>query len=388
MNHILKCHDIIKTNFVRGENCYLYDDQGKRYIDFESGIWCAALGHSHPRINQVMQAQIEKVIHLGTRYPNALAEEAAIDILDIVGIDNGKCVFLSSGSEAVEFGVQTARRITGKNLLLTFQNSHLAAYGSAGRKSTDEWQLFDWSVCAHQDPCECLKRIPFESIGAFVFEPGGSGSGFVKFPPKQLVQDIAQRVKQEDGLIVANEITSGMGRTGRWFGFQHYDIGPDIVSLGKGLGNGYPVSAVAMKQNIAEKLENSGFRYAQSHQNDPLGCSVAREVIAILREENWVDRGNAVGTYFLEGLKRLEEKYDVVKQVRGRGMLLALEFHPHERISATWAYHALLEKGFLVGYYPAGNVLRFDPSLTIEKKDIAHLLECLDDILGTAGYGG
>jgi len=87
---------------------------------------------------------------------------------------------------------------------------------------------------------------------------------------------MAQRVKQADGLIVANEVTTGMGRTGKWFGFQHYDIRPDIVCLGKGLGNGYPVSAVAMGQSIAEKSENSGFRYAQSHQNDPLGCAVAK----------------------------------------------------------------------------------------------------------------
>ncbi len=332
-----------------------------------------------------MRTQIEKVIHLGTRYPNVLAEDAAMDILDIVGIDNGKCVFLSSGSEAVEFGVQTARRITGKNLLLTFQNSYLAAYGSAGRKSTDEWWLFDWSVCAHVDPSECLKAIPFESIGAFVFEPGGSGSGFVRFPPRQLVQDIAQRVKQEGGLLVANEITTGMGRTGKWFGFQHYDIQPDIIALGKGLGNGYPVSAVAMKREVAEKLENSEFHYAQSHQNDPLGCSIAKEVIAILREENWVERGNAAGAYFLEGLKLIGEKYVIVKEARGRGMLLALEFHLHESFSATTAYHALLERGFLVGYYPAGNILRFDPALTIEKEDITHLLESIDSILETAG---
>jgi acetylornithine aminotransferase len=381
MNHILKCHDIVKTDFVRGENCYLYDSQGKRYVDFELGIWCTAVGHTHPRIKQVMQAQIEKVIHLNTRYPNTLAEEAAIDILDIVGIDPGKCVFLSSGSEAVEFGVQTARRITGRNLLLTFQNSYLAAYGSAGRKSADEWQLLDWSVCAHLDSCECLKGIPFERIGAFVFEPGGSGSGFVKFPPKQLVRDISQRVKQEGGLIVANEITTGMGRTGKWFGFQYYDIQPDIVALGKGLGDGYPVSAVAMKRTIAEKLEDSGFHYAQSHQNDPLGCCVAREVIAILREEHLIERGNAVGGYFLGGLKRLEQKYDVVREVRGRGMLLGLELYSHEWLSVQSVYETLLECGFLVGYYSAGNVLRFDPALTIEKEDITYLLESLDKIV-------
>ena len=158
MDHILRCHDLVPMNLVRGENACLYDDRGRRYVDFESGCWSTALGHGHSRINAVMKAQIDQVIHLGTRYPNALAEAAAIDVLEIVGIRDGRCVFLSSGSEAVELGVQIARRISGKPLLLTFASSYLAAYGSAGRKDGAEWLLFDWTLCAHTGPCDCLKR--------------------------------------------------------------------------------------------------------------------------------------------------------------------------------------------------------------------------------------
>ena len=112
MNHILQCHDITKTDFVSGRNCRRTDAGGRRYVGFESGCWSAALGYCHPRINGVMAAQIEKVMHLGTRYPNALAEEAAVSVLDITGLGDGRCVLLSSGSEAVEFGVQAVRRIT------------------------------------------------------------------------------------------------------------------------------------------------------------------------------------------------------------------------------------------------------------------------------------
>ncbi|MBN1537788.1 MAG: aspartate aminotransferase family protein [Anaerolineales bacterium] len=384
MNHILKCHEIIGINFVRGKNCYLYDDQGRRYTDLESGIWSTVLGHNHPRINRVMKSQIDKVIHLGTRYPNSLSEEAAREVLDIVGIDHGKCVFLSSGSEAVEFGTQIARRVTGNRKFLTFSNSYLAAYGSAGKKSTDEWCLIDWTDDDSTDDDNRLKGIPFKDLGGFVFEPGGSGSGFVKFPPKRLVQDIVYKIRQEGGLVIANEVTAGMGRTGKWFGFQHYDIQPDIISLGKGLGNGYPVSAIVMNIGIAENLEKNEFHYAQSHQNDPLGCTVAKEVITILREEHLIQKGNHTGESFLEELKHLQEKYDVVKEARGRGMLLALELRPHDKISATSVYQALLEKGFLVGYYPAGNILRFDPALTIEEANISSLIDCLDLIFKTA----
>jgi acetylornithine/N-succinyldiaminopimelate aminotransferase len=381
MEHILKCQEIVKTDFVRGENCSLYDAEGNRYVDFESGTWSTALGHSHPRINRVIENQLQQVTHLGTRYPNRLTEEAAVDVLGIVGLGDGKCIFLSSGSEAVEFGVQAIRRITGKPLLLTFQNSYLSAYGSAGRKTINEWYLFDWMPCVNTDPHICLEGVPFENIGGFVFEPGGSGIGFVNFPPKDLVQEIVRRVRQAGGLIVANEVTTGMGRTGKWFGFQHYNIQPDIVAVGKGLGNGYPVSVVAMEPEVAAKLEASGLYYAQSHQNDPLGCAVAKEVIAVFREENWVERGSALGAYFLEGLKRLEEKHELVKEARGRGMLLGLELHPHEVFSARVAYHMLVEQGFLVGYSPAGNILRFDPALTIEKDDITQLLSCMDGLL-------
>lgn len=380
MQHILKCHDIVKTDFVRGENCYLYDRSGRRYVDFESGIWSAVLGHSHPRVVRAMEAQIKRVIHLGTRYPSDLAEEAAVDILALTGLDGGKCVLLSSGSEAVEFGAQAIRRVTKRQTLLAFSNSYLAAYGSAGERDAGGWQLLDPAI-PEADSRAVLEQVPFEKIGGFVFEPGGSGSGFVKFPPAQLVRDVARRVKEAGGLVMANEVTAGMGRTGKWFGFQHYDMQPDIVALGKGLGNGYPVSAVAMNRDVAERLEESGLRYAQSHQNDPLGCAVAKEVIAVLREENWIERGNSMGAFFLDALNQLRERHALVKEARGRGMLLALELHPHEKFSVTEAYHALLEEGFLVGYYPAGNILRFDPSLTIEEENTARLCDCLNRVL-------
>jgi len=381
MGHILKCHEIVKTDFVRAENCYLFDVQGRRYIDFESGIWCTALGHNHPRITQIISKQLSQIMHLGTRYPNRIAEESAIEVLEITEINEGKCVFLSSGNEAVEFGVQAVRKLSGKDRLLTFQNSFLGSYGSAGIKRENEWLLLDWNDLDETDLNTKLDQIPFEELGGFVFEPGGSGIGFVHFPPKYLIEEICCRVKQAGGVVAVNEVTTGMGRTGKWFGFQHYDIQPDIVSIGKGLGNGYPVSSVAMTQEIAESLESKGIRYAQSHQNDPLGCAVAREVITVMREENWIEIGASKGEFFLQGLKQLVDSNPTAQDARGRGMLLALELAPHDQLTAESAYLKMLENGFLIGYYPAANLLRFDPSLTIEKESIQSLLNGLDKLL-------
>lgn len=384
MDHILKCHEIVKTDFVRAENCYLYDSAGRRYVDFESGVWCAALGHNHPRIAQTMETQLKRVVHLGARYPNGTVEEAAQAVLNVVGMEDGKCVFLISGSEAVEFGVQAIRRITGKPLMLTFAASFLGSYGSAGTKKPDEWFLFDWRSNNGLDVEESIAQIPFDRIGGFAFEPGGSGIGHLQFPPAPLVHKIAEEIRKRNGLILVNEVTTGMGRAGKWFGFQHYDVRPDIVAVGKGLGNGYPVSAAAMRREVADQLEGSGFRYIQSHQNDPLGCAVANEVITLIREEGWIEKGNALGEFFLRELKGLAEKHAVIKDARGRGLLLGVEFHPHEKINAARAYRFLLENGFVVGYYPDVNLLRFDPALTMERENVLSLIECLDGLLSDA----
>jgi acetylornithine aminotransferase len=391
MSHVLRCsgYELVKTDMVRARGCCLYDVHGRRYVDFEAGVWCTALGHGNKRINQALQTQLAQIAHIAYRYTTAVVEEAAAEVLDTVGLSDGKCVFLSSGSEAVEFGVQIARRLTGQPLLLTLSDSYLAAYGSAGTKSLDEWFCFDWracTTCPHSEQCAptCshLGEIPFERVGGLVFEPGSTG-GLVRFPPTQLVQVLADRVRQARGLIVVDEVTTGLGRTGTWYGFEHYDLQPDIIALGKGLGNGYPVSAAALTSAVSRRLGDSSFHYAQSHQNDPLGCAVAREVIAVLREDALVQRSARVGTYFLQELQRLVEHHDVVKDVRGRGLMIALEFKDDDRVSlATLTYRRLLEHGFLVGCKPAFNILRFYPPLTIGTDDIARLLDELDRFLG------
>ncbi len=384
MHHILKCHPVLDFDFVRARNCHLWDARGRRYLDLESGSWAALLGHCHPRIDQAMKEQIDRVVHLGVRTPNHLAEEAAQALLSVIGLTHGKCVFLSSGSEAVEFAVQAARRLVPSQLLLTFTSSYLAAFGSAGHKSPDEWYLCDWRACDPEHLDQCLAAIPFERIGGFVLEAGGGSPEFVRFPPRPLVEAIARRVQSRGGLVIANEITTGMGRTGKWFGHQHYGITPDLVAVGKGLGNGFPVSAVAMSGSVADALEQSGLRHAQSHQNNPLGCAVALEVIATLREENWIERGKAMGTFFLENLQALRGRFAAVKEARGRGALLALELEP-QQLSGDELQGRLLTEGFIAGCYPKdhpeGTGLRFDPALTLEQNEMERFVDALAGLL-------
>ena len=203
----------------------------------------------------------------------------------------------------------------------------------------------------------------------------------VKFPPKHLIQKLAEAVQEHNGLVVVDEVTTGLGRTGSWFGYQHYDIRPDIIAAGKGLGNGFPISAVIVTREAAGELESRSFRYVQSHQNDPLACAVAREVLAVIQEEDLIDRSAALGRLFLDKLESLKERRQVV-DIRGRGLMVGIEL---EAENGTYPgddiYRELLARGFLVGCSPLGNMIRIYPALTIDEKDLALLAENLELIL-------
>lgn len=390
MGHILECtgYEVLTEEITGGKGSYLYDNKGNCYVDFEAGVWCASLGHNHDRVNKAITVQLEKISHVGYHYPNAIVEETAQKVLATLDIPDGKCVFLSSGSEAVELGVQMARNISQKPLLLAFSNAYLSAYGSAGSKSEEEWFLFDWSQCNgcyNMDKCDAdcprIKDIPFELIGGFVFEPGNT-SGLIKLPPKQLVKNLECLVRQNKGIIVVDEVTTGTGRTGKWYGYMHYDMDPDIVAIGKGIGNGYPVSIAAMKEEIGEALEKNDFHYAQSHQNDPLGCAIVKEVIDVIEEEELIAVSNETGEWFLKELQQLANKHEAIKEVRGRGLMLGIEFKESiEKDRLRRLNKELFNRGFIVGYKAAANLFRFYPALNIKKEDIKRMLENLEELI-------
>jgi acetylornithine aminotransferase len=385
VNHILRCHDLIKDDIIKGSNCYLFDKDNKRYVDFESGIWCTLAGHSHPKINEKIIQQINKLIHLNPRYTNSLAEDAAVSLLDTLSEQDGKCVFLSSGSEAVEFGINAARLVTGKRSLLTLSQSYLGAYGFAGMKTEDSWMKIDFDLCLKCEEkncfreCENLKNIVWKNVAAFVFEPGCS-KGMIKFPPDKLIDLIVKEVKRFDGLMVTDEVTTGLGRTGKWYGFNHYKIKPDIIAVGKGLGNGYPISAVAIKKHVAEKLEQKKFYYVQSHQNNPLGCVIASEVIKIIKEHKLVSRSHKLGLILIKKLNEIKNKFNMVNQVRGRGLMAALEFSK-DSFNVEFMAKEMLKRGFIIGYNLDQNLIRFLPPITIEENEINEMVENLNVVL-------
>ena len=384
MKHVLECtgYEMLVNDIDRADGYYLFDSKGRRYMDFESGVWCMALGHNNSQVNEVIKKQIDRIMHLGFRYTNELVETAAVDVLSTLEIFNGKCVFLSSGSEAVEFGVKTAKTLLKSKKMLTFKESYLSAYGTSGSKDDNQWVKLELSRCLaccnnyNCKECRLVNEIPFNEIGTFVFEPGNT-AGLVLIPPKNLVEEISRRIKQNNGLIVVDEVTTGVGRTGKWYGFQHFNMEPDIIALGKGIGNGHPVSVAAVNEVVAQKIERENIHHSQSHQNDVLGCAVVSEVIRYIRQEDLIKRSSERGQYFIDKLKQLKQESNSIKEVRGSGMMIALEFYEGAKNALESTADQLFKNGFIVGYKPAFNLMRFYPSLITTKEDIDSLVECM-----------
>ena len=375
-------HELHFTDIVRAEGCYLYDTEGKRYVDLESGVWCASIGHGHPRVLRALVEQAARISHAGFGYTSPIVEETAQDVLSLLGFQGGRCVFLCSGSEAVEYGVRVAQAVVDRPLLLTMTDSYFGAYGSAARKGEGEWFCFDWSRCAGGcgERCPHWAEIPFDRIGGFLFEPGSS-SGLVRFPPRGLIEAIVRSVTERNGLVLVNEVTTGIGRTGEWFGHQHYGFTPDIVAMGKGIGAGYPVSATAFAPRAAERCPEP-IKFAQSHQNDPLGAAVVREVLRVIREERLIERGREAGAALLAGLESIRSRNREIRQVRGRGLMVAVELVDDPNLTLTTRVHrGLVQRGFIVGRRPGVNVLRLDPPLTIDLRDVEEFLRTLNEVL-------
>jgi len=378
-------HALYLPNIVRAENCSLFDDDGKRYVDMESGVWCTSVGHGNPAVKAAIVDQMESVGHVGFCYGSSVTETAAGAVQDLLGIKGGKCTFLCSGSEAVEYGVRAMRTVLDGKKIMTMGDSYFGAYGDATNKESG-WFIFDWFDCADcgrsdcNDECPRWASIPLDDIGGFLLEPGSS-SGLVRFPPAQLIESIVRAIHERDGLFMVNEVTTGVGRTGKWFGYQHYAVQPDVIALGKGIGNGYPVSVSAFGPRLADRLGDTPIAFGSSHFNDPLGASVVSAVIGQIEDNRLIDRAGELSRILLNGLESLADRLPAVKAVRGRGLMAVIELDLPAEETADF-HKGLVEAGYICALRPGSGVMRMDPALTIEEPDLNDFLATLEERLG------
>lgn len=388
--HILQCHPIMKTDFIKAEDTYLFDRDGRRFVDFESGIWVTGLGHNHPRIKRCTKDQLDKVVNLAPQHTPSIAEEAALQLLSHTPFEDGKVVFLSSGSEAVELSIRFALLNTQKSQLLAFNKSYLGAFGLAGKNPEGNcWTQVDIDACLKCPEDECalscshLVHIEPDKIAAFVLDPILASGGII-VPPQKVVDLLGKKIRSCGGLMVVDEVTTGLGRTGTWLGIEHFNVPPDIIAFGKTLGNGYPISAVAMRRSIGSELEEKGFHYIQSHQNDPLGCVIAREVLSVLDEDELISRSRSAGEFLRKCLQQIKSDLPIVSDVRGKGLMMGMELDK-DSVSEPEVFEVIdrkmCDRGYIIGVKPEKYLLRFMPPFTISENQISGMCENLSEVL-------
>ncbi len=390
---LLPTYDRHKILFTRGRGVYLWDSEGKRYLDFLSGIGVNALGHAHPAIQKVLKQQAGKLIHTSNLFYHQYQSELAKRLTKISGLD--RAFFCNSGTEAWEGALKLARAYAqehnsnghkAKWRLLALENSfHGRTFGSLATTGQAKYRrpfapmMPGVNFVAFNDVAD-LKHQFDGSVCAICMETiqGEGGINPVNQEFFQLARDLTNK---SGALLLVDEIQSGLGRTGKYFAYQHYGITPDIVTVAKPLAAGLPLGALLTTNRVATGMHPG--MHGTTFGGGPLACAVAIEFLRQL--DGLLGHVSKLGKYFLAQLQELQAKHTAVKAARGMGLMLAIDIDSGDTAKAIVGQ--LLEQGILINR-THDTVLRFLPPYIIEKKHVDEVIRALDRALSSQAATG
>ena len=370
---------------THGEGCAVVDADGKKYIDFLAGIAVCNLGHAHPRIRAAIQKQADKLFHVSNLFYTIPQVELAEKLVQKSFAD--RVFFCNSGAEANEAAIKLARKYfqdqgkTGQFRIVSMQQSFhgrtmgtLSATGQAKIRAGFEPLLQGFSFVPFND-LSALKEAIAPDICAVMLEPV-QGEGGVRCPDATYLQEVRRLCDDAGILLIFDEIQTGMGRTGKLFAYEHFNVTPDIMSLAKALGNGLPIGAMLAAETVAKAFTPGA--HASTFGGTPLVTSAALAVLNVIEDENILAACERTGRYFKDALLQLKERHSIVKDVRGLGLLLGMEL----TVPGGPIVQKCLESGFIINCIQ-DTVLRFAPPLIIQEEDVDALVTCLDNIFTT-----
>lgn len=396
---------------VEGRGCTLRDAEGKELLDLASGMFCCGLGHNHPKFIQRISRQVEQLLHTGTQFLSPAVLEASYKLAQVAPGQLQKTIFLSTGTEANEFAFRLAKAYTGRTGIVGFSRGY---YGtSLATKSCsslffhhlkdslpavpESFRIPITPQCAAcftetaQTPCgfPCLQSLEswigdWSNVAAVIVEPLLSAGGMLLPPPGYL--KLLKEMAQEHGaLLIVDEAQTGFGRTGKWFAIEHHDVEPDILTLSKSVGNGFPVAAVITTPAIADKVVGEGLWNLSSHQSDPVAAAAVAAVIDIVREENLLERARESGDYFMGRLRDLAARRPGIGNIRGQGLMIGFDFLSEESGTAAQAVNSFMyscrQRGVHLTYGYGGVNIRIIPPLVITRSEIDFALEIIESSL-------
>ncbi|WP_026835855.1 aspartate aminotransferase family protein [Eubacterium xylanophilum] len=366
-----------------GEDVYLYDTEGKKYLDFAAGIAVCALGYSNEAYKEALKAQIDKGIHFSNYFYSEPLKDAVKNISEATGLD--KVFMANSGTEANEGALKIARKYaiskgyTNRSEVIAMDKAfHGRTMGALSVTGTKKYRenfepLISGVTFCDFNNLESVKSAITDKTYAIILEPV-QGEGGIYPATKEFIQGVRELCDKHDIVMICDEIQCGMGRTGKMFAFQNYDIKPDIVTLAKGVGNGIVVGAIATKKEVGEQLVPGD--HGTTFGGNPLSCAAVNATFDEFKKQGILDNVNEVGEYLVSKLQSLKEKHSCIKDVRGLGFMLGIEVD----IPVGDVCKKCLESGLIV-LSAGSNVVRLVPPLVISKENVDEMINILDSAL-------
>lgn len=361
----------IELSFTYGKGCYLYDASGKEYLDLVSGIAVNSIGYSHPEWVKAMQEQVAKFAHVSNLYYVEEQAKLAEKIASITPGELNRTLFVNSGAEANEGALKLAVRHTGRSKVMAalngFHGRTAAALGATGQ--TKYQASFEPLISGAYEyyeygDCESVKSMMTKDVAALIVEPI-QGEGGVRTASKEFFKTVRDLCTDNGTLMIVDEVQTGIGRTGMWYGIQNFDVIPDIITMAKALGGGAPIGAVTSTDEIA-KVMTPG-THGTTFGGNPLVTASGCATLDIMKKENLVQNSHDLGARWMADLKAI--KSDKIKEVRGYGLIIGIEMDSNETAAAVQKH--CRDNGVLVNVCH-GNTVRLIPPLIIndEQKDV------------------
>ena len=381
--HVAQTYGRYPIALVRGKGSKVWDKTGKQYLDFVSGLAVDNLGHCHPAVVFAIQKQAKTLMHVSNLYHIEPQSQLAEQLTSLCFAD--KFFFCNSGTEAIESAIKLARKFsfdqggTNRIEIITMHNSFHGR--SMGALSATAQRKFHTGF---KPLLPGFKYVPFNNIPAvkkaitkktcaILVEPV-QGEGGVNVPNPSYLKQLKSLCKNNDLLLIFDEVQTGFGRTGKLFAHELFNTKPDIITLAKALGGGMAIGAMAATNRVMKSFEPG--THAATFGGNPLACAAALASLKVITGKGFLKKASETGAYFSECLQKLAQQHSIIKDVRGKGMILAVELDkPGMQVVLD-----CMEKGFLINCIQQ-NVLRFLPPLNISRKDINSLIPVLSESL-------
>jgi predicted acetylornithine/succinylornithine family transaminase len=380
--NVMQTYGRLPVAFVRGEGTKLWDSEGNEYLDFLTGLAVTSLGHAHPEVAAAIADQARTLLHVSNLYYNDVQPEVAARLNALLG-GVGRTFFCNSGAEANECAIKLARRYGQRNggpdryhVISAYGSFHgrtlttLAATGQPQKQETFQPLPSGFRQVSFDD-IDALAAAMDERVAAVMLEPV-QGEGGVNPAPAEYLRAVRALCDEREALLIVDEVQTGLGRTGAWFGFQHAGIAPDIVTMAKALGNGVPIGACWAKAEVAAAFAPGD--HATTFGGQPLAARAALAVLEVMQREDIPQRAQRAGERLCDALAKL----DGVAEVRGAGLLIAAELDPGH--DAKEVAQGCLDRGLVVNAV-TGTALRFAPPLLVSDDEIERAVAIVADVL-------